>query len=93
MAESENTRLQKKVTIVIGAGETEFCEGVKAAADGSTREARFVADLRNGELAFFLGEGLDDGESASERRHEIGIAGERVNLRGGSGRRGGGNRG
>ena len=87
MAESEDARLQKKVAIVVGAGESEFCEGVEAAADGGAREASFVANLRNGELAFLLREGLDDGKSARERRHEIGIAGKRVNLRGGSGRR------
>src|SRR5580658_10934365 len=90
MAERQHARLQKKVTIVVGAGETEFGESVEAATSGGARKAGLVADLRDGELAFFLGEGLDHGEAASERRHEIGIAGERVNLRGGSWRSGGG---
>ena len=74
------------MAIVVGAGETEFGESVEAAADGGAGESGLGADLRNGELALFLREGLDDGQAAGERRHEIGVAGERVNLRGRSGR-------
>ena len=88
MAQCEDARLEKKVPIVVGAGETELGERVEAAPDGGARKSGFVADLRNGELAFFLGEGLDDGEAARERGHEIGIAGEGINLRGRGGRRG-----
>jgi hypothetical protein len=84
VAERQDARVQKEAAIVVGAGETEFGESVEAAADGSARKSGFVADLRNGELTFLLRKGLDDGEAASEGRHEIGIAGERINLRRGS---------
>jgi len=81
--EGEHARAERVARSVFGAGKAEFGEGVKAPANGCAGEPGLDAELRDRHLRRLLREGLDDDESARERSHEVGIAGEDVEGRGG----------
>ena len=75
VGECQHARAEGVAGAVFGSGESQLREGVEAAADGGAGKASLDAELRDGHLGGLLGEGLDDDEAASERGHEIGIAG------------------
>src|SRR5580700_2936965 len=85
MCEGQNSWAQIKMTAVIGVCESELLKRVEAAADGGARKRGAYADLGDRKLLLAIGEGLNYGQAAGQRGHEIRIAGKSVDFRGRTG--------
>lgn len=81
VGEGEHTRTEGVAGAVFRAGEAEFGEGVKAAADGGAGEAGANAELGDRHLWILLSESLDDDETSGEGSHKIRVTGEGVEGR------------
>ena len=81
VAERQYSGPQRVAARLVGDYVAEFSQRVEAAPHGCARYARAMAQLRDGEVPALLREGADDRQPTGERRHEVRIAGQAVNLR------------
>ncbi|MNF28924.1 hypothetical protein D3C84_96190 [compost metagenome] len=73
MAEGQHLG-QQRIGASVAGRITQFHQGIQAAAHGCAGNLGAVADLRDGQVALALLEGIDHRQASSQRGHEVRIA-------------------